>query len=568
MRKPPDLLYGADDPPPHLVTILCGLQHAGLVSLNLVVPVLVAEAAGASAATAAAMVSLTLLAIAAGTLLQCRAGRRIGSGYLCYPVPTVIYLVPALAIANAGGLPLVFGMTLAAGLFEVLLARGLVRLRVFFPPEIAGLVVLLTGVATGVVGIRSILASAGANGLVPIDDLLGAVVALATMVVLNVWTRGLARMLCVLLGIVAGYGVSIAAGFANAPELSRVSAESLFALPAIDHVGWSFEAQLALPFAVAAIAAMLKTVGCVASAQRATDADWKRADMRNLSAGVAADGWSTVVASAIGGVGLNAATSAVGLATATGVHSRRIGYAVAAFAVVLAFMPKVGLLFSMMPRPVAGAALVFSSVFIIVNGIETMTARMIDMRRALVIGLGLCTGLAVDMLPAIVGSLPEAARSALSTSLVVGTLVGLLLNLAFRIGVRARSTIDLPLARPDTGALERHVRDLGARWGARRDVIERAAFVLPQAIETIVASGAATGPLTVSATFDEFSLDLRIDYPGLPPDLPERRPTTEAILAGPDGESRLAGFMLRRQADAVRATQRDGRTSVHVHFEH
>jgi NCS2 family nucleobase:cation symporter-2 len=48
-------------------------------------------------------------------------------------------MVPALIAANQGGLPLVFGMTLAAGLLQMALSHALRHLRPIFPPEIAGL---------------------------------------------------------------------------------------------------------------------------------------------------------------------------------------------------------------------------------------------------------------------------------------------------------------------------------------------------------------------------------------------------------------------------------------------
>ena len=76
--------------------------------------------------------------MAIGTLLQtCRLGP-IGSGFLCQPVPSVLYFVPSMTAATHGGIAAVYGMTLAAGLFEVTIARILQRTRKFFPPEIAG----------------------------------------------------------------------------------------------------------------------------------------------------------------------------------------------------------------------------------------------------------------------------------------------------------------------------------------------------------------------------------------------------------------------------------------------
>lgn len=92
MRKPSNIAYGVEDIAPLRVTALSGLQHVGLMGIYLVYPVLIAQAAGASAETAAAMVSLTLVALAIGTVLQVIRVGRVGSGYLCQPIPSVIQL--------------------------------------------------------------------------------------------------------------------------------------------------------------------------------------------------------------------------------------------------------------------------------------------------------------------------------------------------------------------------------------------------------------------------------------------------------------------------------------------
>ena len=159
-HKPAGLIYGVDDTPPLGVNILSGLQHVGLMSIYLVYPVLIAQAAGASAEVAASLVSATLIALAVATLLQVITIGPIGSGFLCQPTSSVVYIVPSLVAARSGNLAAVFGMTMLAGLFEVALARVLPRLRPIFTPEITGLVVLLTGISVGVVGLRTALGGA------------------------------------------------------------------------------------------------------------------------------------------------------------------------------------------------------------------------------------------------------------------------------------------------------------------------------------------------------------------------------------------------------------------------
>jgi NCS2 family nucleobase:cation symporter-2 len=568
VRKPPNIRYGIDDAPPLGVNALSGLQHVALMSIYLIYPALVAQAAGSPAEVAAAVVSMTLLALAAGTLLQAVRLGPVGSGFLCQPIPSVVYFVPSLVAAKHGGLHAVFGMTIAAGALEIVLARAISRLRAFFPAEIAGLVVLLVGVATGVVGLRTALGAGQLAGPPTSIDVGLALVTLAAMVALNVWGRGALRLFCVLIGMAIGCAGAWALGRLGTGELAAAAAGPLFALPQLGQLGWSFDPTLALPFVIAALAASLKVIGNVTTCQKTNDADWVRPDMRSISRGVVGDGLGSVVAGALGAHGLNSSTGAVGLASATGVTSRRVAYSVAAILFVLAFVPKLGLLFHVMPGPVAGAALVFSSTFIIINGLEIMTSRLLDARKTLVIGLALVFGLAVEVFPGLLEILPPAARVALGTSLVLGTLVGLGLTFLFRIGLRRTATMAVPPGAVDTKSLEDFLEGHGAAWGARRDVIERAKFNLAQSIETIASSGVAGGVLEAAASFDEFNLDVRVSYDGPPLELPEKRPTNEEIMASEEGERKLAGFMLRRLADRVVVSKKNGRSTIHFHFDH
>jgi NCS2 family nucleobase:cation symporter-2 len=515
------------------------------------------------------MVSLTLIALAVGALLQVFPIGPLGAGFLCQPVPSVVYFVPSLLAAKSGNLAIVFGMTMAAGAFEMGLSRVLRRLRPVFPPEIVGLVILLVGLASGFVGLKLAFGDPHASAD-PVDraDLAIGLLTLGIMIGLNVWGKGAARIACVLLGMAAGYVAAALLGTLSANDMEAISHAHILALPSFSHVSWAFDPSYALAFAVAGIAATLKVIGNVTTCQKANDADWVRLGMTSVERGVLSDGLATTFAGAIGAHGLNSSTPAVGLATATGVLSRSVGYPVAALLLALAFMPKLGALFYLMPRMVAASALVFSSTFIIVNGIQVMTSRLLDARKTLLIGLALVAGLAVDAQPAILRLIPDALRPILGTSLVLGTLVGLGLNLIFRMGVKRTQSLTVPPGVTDHVRIEEFVQKAGETWGARVDVIERAKFNLVQSIETIKESCDPESGLTVEATFDEFNLDIRVSYSGPLLELPEVRPTNEEIMETEQGHRRLAGFMLRRYADRVSSFDRGGRSTVTFHFDH
>jgi xanthine permease XanP len=111
-------------------------------------------------------------------------------------------------------------------------------------------------------------------------------------------------------------------------------------------------------------------------------------------------------------------------------------------------------------------------------------------------------------------------------------------------------------------------RRQGAAWGARPDIVGRATFGAQQLVEAIMEYGGATGPLELEASFDEFSLDVQVRYEGRVLAVPERRPGLDEIRDSEDGAMRLAGFLLRRNADGIRAQQQGTRALIRFHFDH
>jgi NCS2 family nucleobase:cation symporter-2 len=368
--------------------------------------------------------------------------------------------------------------------------------------------------------------------------------------------------------MVAGYAVAAVSGVLTTVDLETVQAAPLVSAPRLAVHGWSWDASLAIAFGVAALANCVRTIGDVTICQKINDADWVRPDMRSIGGGALASGLTNVLGGVLGGHGVSTYTSSVGLAAATGVTSRYVGYAIGGIFVVLAFMPKAGAVFLVMPAPVIGAATLFTSAIILVNGLQIITSRLLDARRTFVIGLAFMAAMAIELYPAFFSALPAAATVFFSSSLVLGTVTALLLNLVFRLGVRKTEKVLVDPRNVDPLAIESFMEAQGAAWGARRDVIDRAGFDLHQSIETIVDACAPAGPLEIEASFDEFNLDLRVSYDGPPLELPERRPTNEEIMASDVGARRLAGFLLRKHADRVQATHKAGRSTILFHFDH
>ena len=563
MKKPAGIVYGLEDVPPPLVSAGNAVQHVALISINFVYPLLIYRAADIPIGSVASLLAIGLLVLGAATLLQ--ATRLIGTGFLCPATYTAAYLSPSLLAVKAGGLPLLFGMTLFAGAAEAAFSRVLTRLRPYFPTEISGLVILLIGISAGMAGLRLLL-GANAEAVAPAEWWVSAVT-IGSMIAFNVWGRGLVRMLCALEGLIIGYAISAATGLLGPQHFASIDSVPWIAPPSFQHGHWAFEMALVVPFLVACLAVAMKAVGTITVCQRMVDANWVRPDMRSVTRGVLTDGVSTMLAGAAGAMGTNTSTPSVGLASATGVASRHVAYAIGGLFVVLGLTPKLAMLLAIMPRAVMVAALLFTIAFIIVNGLQVISSRLLDARRTLVIGFSMLAGVAVEVFPSIAADAHPSVSPLIGSSLVFATLVALLMNLLFRIGARHRVRLTVEPERADAETIEKFISTQGAAWGARRDVIDRASFNLVQSIETITNS-VAQGPLEVEASFDEFSVDVQVTYDGPPLELPDKRPSSEEILGSEDGERRLAGFMLRRFADRVSVSGRGGRSTVLFHFDH
>jgi xanthine permease XanP len=567
MKKPPQLVYGSDERPPLAIMMISAMQHVAVVAIFLIYPLIVARAADVPPQQIAAILRLSLLAMAAGTVLQALPRGPIGSRFLAPTIYTGIYLAPSMLAAKLGGMPLVWGMTIFAGFVEIGLSRVWSRLRAFVPPETAGMVVFLIGVIIGLAALRVMLGE-GHDGEVPADDALIAGASLATMIALNIWNKGKLRLFCILIGMAVGYVVSGFTGHITAAAIHEVLNQPLLAWPSIGHLSWAFDSSMVIPFVVTGLAAAMSTTAVVTTYQRLTDADWVRPDMRSISGGILGDGISAVVAGLLGTHGMTLSSPSVGIVAATGVASRRIAFAMAGILVLTSFVPSLVGVLTIMPAPVMAAAMLFTAFFVMIGGIQIVATRVLDSRRTIVIGAGTMSFLAISVFPKAFAGVPDWAQPLTTSPLVLATLVALSLNLVFRIGIRRSVTLTVQPEALVPQDVERFIESAGGNWGARRDVITRVEWAVQQGLDALLQHGRIAGPIELSISYDEFDIDVRIAYEGLMLELPERPPTHDELLDSEDGLRRMAGFLVRGQADRVDSVAEHGRSALLLHFKH
>lgn len=564
--RPEGIIYGPDDQPPPLVTLILAIQLVGFLGVLMVLPVVLARTADVDQRTTVGMVSATMLTAGLGVLLQVVRSRWFGSGLLA-PTGTTGAALPAILIAlNRGGLELVFGMAWIIGATQIAMGPAVRWLRRLCPVEIAGLAVLLIGLGLGILGVRNFFTTDHTAPGAHHPQLIG-LVTLSVMVGLHVWTKGYPHLFCALAGLLVGLVLSFALGAIDQAALDKVDSFDWFSVPGIPALNGplTFDAALVLPFVITGIALSFHSFGAIVTGQRAADANWRRPGLDSVSGGILAEGVTNLVGSLLHGMTQTVNGGAIGLAAASGALSRRIGLFMAGLFVLLAFVPKVAGLWSVLPEPVIGAALIFCASFVVVGGLRTITSRALDARKVLVLGLALILGLSRDIIPEYYRALPDVAQMWLMSSLAQALLVAILLNALFRIGIGKRAMATLPASLDMLETADTFMRDQGAMWGAGQVTVIRARQAGAELIEHLIASGVVApsighagpepGVLDLKTRFDEFQFKLIVRYRGQAIDLSPRQPAPEDTVDHLEPED-VVGMMIRRLANKVKISER------------
>lgn len=565
--KPSNLIYGVDDRPPPGPALLLGLQHVAVLSAGWILVLVIVTGMGGTGDQAANVIRISMIVSGIATILQAGSWGPVGSGYLCPFSPGPAYISASIFAGRAGGLPLVFGLTAVAGLFEGLLARVLPRLRPLLPPEVTGLVVMMVGVQLVVLGCPRFFGATEPGSPLHGPSTVVAMATLAAMVVPTL-SQGKLRLYPILIGLATGYIAAAAAGLLATDRLQAALAEPLMSVPSVAPGGWAFDVALLPVFLIASLASVLKAVGDLTLCQQVNDTGWKRTDMDSVSGGVMAGSVGNVAAGLFGGAGLSTFSSNVGLSMATGATSRSIAVPCGVILIALAFFPKLAALITVVPDPVTGAMLVYVAAYMILGGIQVLTSRMLDARKIFVVGFSMIFGLSVDMVPGLYEGVPAAFAPIFSSSLALATILAVILNLVFRIGIARRVMLELT---PGSGSRDRvygFMESSGSGWGARPEVVRRATAAVNEFVESAAALDLARGEVRIEARFDEFNLDVEIDYEGVAMAFPTSRPNESELLEDEGALARLSGFMIRQYADRIRAGEEAGRCRIHLHFDH
>jgi NCS2 family nucleobase:cation symporter-2/xanthine permease XanP len=421
-------VFGLEDKPPFIETMLLGLQHMLAMFVGIITPpLIIAGVAGLNAAETGFFVSMALMVSGVTTYIQVTKWGPVGSGLLAVHGTSFTFVPMAIAAASQGGIPLVIGMGLITSPVEMILSRFIKQTRKLFPPVVTGTVVMLIGLGLMEVGITDFGGGAGAENYGAPQNLLLGLFVLTIIIIANRFGKGLVKVGAVAIGLIIGYFVSIPLGLV---DLTEVAEAGWLTIPQPFKFGISFKWSLLAPWIMAYIITTVESIGdLTAVAEVSGEEVDNQQHIDRLSGGIMADGVGSALAAVFNSLPNSTFSQNIGVIQITKVGSKVVGIAVAAILFLLGLVPKIGALVSVMPSPVLGGATIALFGMVATSGMKIVTKGGLTDRKIFILSIALSFGLGVTFRPDVVAQLPEILSTVLSSGITVGAIIAIALNL-------------------------------------------------------------------------------------------------------------------------------------------
>lgn len=290
------------------------------------------------------------------------------------------FIAPIMYGVQTWGIAGTMSGLVAAGFFYIILSilvrvKGSGFLHKLLPPVVVGPVIMTIGLILSPVAVNMAMGRSGDGAIVIVPETTAmtiAFLALITTMLVALMGKGLFRLLPIFCGIVVGYIVSLMAGIV---DFSAFSNASWFAIPAFTMPEFNIQAIIyILPIA---IAPAVEHIGDMLAISNVTKEDYlKNPGLENTLLG---DGLATSMASLVGGPPNTTYSEVTGAVTITKAFNPAIMTWAAIFAIVLAFVGKLGGLLATIPVPVMGGILLLLFGIIASVGMDTLIKSKTDL---------------------------------------------------------------------------------------------------------------------------------------------------------------------------------------------
>ena len=434
-RTPSVLLYGIEERPPLREAFFAALQHLLAIFIAIVTPpLIIAGALGLDHETTGFLVSMALFASGLSTFIQCRRIGGVGTGLLFIQGTSFSFIGPIISTGMLGGLPLIFGVCIAAAPVEMVISRLLRYTQKVITPLVSGIVVTLIGMSLIKVGIIACGGGTAAReaGTFGNPGYLGlAALVLALIVLFNRSRNRYLRMSSIFIGLGTGYLIAWWAGMIDFASVQHYGGINL---PVPFKYGLAFDLSSFIAIALIFVITAIEAYGDITANSLISGEPVKgERFIKRASGGILADGMNSMLAGIFNSFPNSVFAQNNGIIQLTGVASRYVGYYIAGMLMILGLFPAIGLVFSLIPEPVLGGATLLMFGTVAAAGIQIIASQRIGRKEVLVIALSLSFGLSVELVPEVLDKMSITVRNIFSSGITTGGLTAILSNLLIRI---------------------------------------------------------------------------------------------------------------------------------------
>jgi len=424
--KGTSLLYELNGRVPVLQAIPFGLQHVlAMFVANITPIIIISHTMGIDPSLSAALIQNCMVIAGIGTLVQLYPLWRIGSRLPIVMGISFTFLSLALSIAGTYGMGALMGAVVVGGVVEGLLgllARHWLRI---ISHVVSATVVTAIGVSLLPIAANSF---GGGSGAADFGSSINWIVGSITLLVclcFYVFAKGFLRSLSILIGLIAGYVLSVCLGMV---DFSGVTDAGIVSLPRFLPFGLEFNLGAILSVIAIFLVSATETMGdtsalCVSGLKR-------HVRHTELSGSIACDGFVSSIAGLFGCTPITSFSQNVGLVAMSGVVNRFTIAVGAGIMILGGLFPVVGALLTTIPQAVLGGCSVMMFGSILFAGVKMLANCGFSNRNMVIVSVALTIGISFTQTPAIFAIFPAIIRNIFAeNSVAVVFLLAVLLNL-------------------------------------------------------------------------------------------------------------------------------------------
>lgn len=435
----------------HLLAMIVGNITPALIVSGVVNGLATKTGDASLGADAAVLVQSAMFIAAIGTLIQLFPIAIVGSKLPVIMGVSFAYIPTLSAIGAEYGLPGILGAQMVGAVVGIVVGIFIKPLRKFFPPIVAGTVVLSIGLSLYTTAIKYIGGGASligaANNLKNPESapavieaaqktlaggqfgdpkfLIVGFATLLTVLFVGQFGKGMVKLSSILIGIVVGYVVAFAMGMVS---FDAIATKGWFSLPAFGKYDIAFEGPAMLSMAIIFIVNSVQAVGDLSATtmggmnREVTDSE--------LQGGIIGSNLGSLVGALFGGLPLATYSQNVGIVATTKVVSRTVFAMAAIFVLIAGFIPKFGALMTTIPQSVIGGATIGVFASITMSGIKLIIQDELSNRNTGIVGLALALGMGVTSVPELLANYSPTIKMVFGSSPVtIATIVAFVLNI-------------------------------------------------------------------------------------------------------------------------------------------